>query len=510
MNGNQTRIPAPMGGMSDALLARLSSHVATHMGLHFPRARWQTLEHAFRSAARELGFQDPQACATWFLTTPLNKELVESMAGFLTIGETYFLRESRGFEILTQEIIPEIIRMRGGGEQRLRIWSAGCATGEEPYSIAILLHRMGDTLRDWDISILATDINPKALRKAKEGVYTEWSFRTPPPWLKENYFSRCGDGRLKMISPIKEMVSFSYLNLVEDVYPSLLSETFAMDVIFCRNVLMYFTAERAKKVVERLHRSLVEGGWLIVSPCESSPVHFPQFKAVNFGEATFFRKQSPGTEPRNTRGSEPEVRTTPSQRPRLQPLPSKPTSAPLTPLAAVRPPIPPDQTDYREAVALYDRGLYPEAEKKLAALLSHDQENVKATVLLCRIRANQGRLAEARMLLEKAMAADKLNPGLHYLRAMILQELGADSEAGASLKRALYLDQNLVLAHIALANLALRAGRLKQYRKYLENALSILGSYQPDEILPESEGMTAGRLKQIIGSMEVMGERDEK
>ena len=97
------------GGMSDALLARLSSHVAAHMGLHFPPAKWQTLEKAFSSAAKELCFQDTEECADWFITTPLSKELVESMAGFLTIGETYFLRENRSFEILTEEIIPEII-----------------------------------------------------------------------------------------------------------------------------------------------------------------------------------------------------------------------------------------------------------------------------------------------------------------------------------------------------------------------------------------------------------------
>jgi chemotaxis protein methyltransferase CheR len=204
---NRNRTPGPGGGMSDALLARLSSHVAAHMGLHFPRAKWQTLENAFSSAARELGFQDPRECATWFITTPLNQELVESIAGFLTIGETYFLREKRSFEILAQEIIPEIIRRRRGGEQRLRIWSAGCATGEEPYSIAIVLHGMHDSLRDWDISILATDINPKALRRAKEGVYTQWSFRTAPPWLKENYFIGCTvQGLHELGQKLKELV----------------------------------------------------------------------------------------------------------------------------------------------------------------------------------------------------------------------------------------------------------------------------------------------------------------
>jgi chemotaxis protein methyltransferase CheR len=283
-----------------------------------------------------------------------------------------------------------------------------------------------------------------------------------------------------------------------------------MDVIFCRNVLMYFAPELAGKVVERFHRSLVDGGWLIVSPCETSQVLYPQFKAVSFRDAIFYRKQASETEHRETRGSPQETRFTPSPLPLMHPLPAKPALTPLKPLPAIQPPIPPEQTDFDEAVTLYDKGLYPEAEKMLAPLLPPNRENIEANVLLCRIRANQGRLAEALMLLEQALAADKLNPGLHYLRAMILLEQGDGNEAGASLKRALYLDQDLALAHVALANLALRQGRLKESRKHRENALSILGRYQRDEILPESEGMTAGRLMKIIEAMDIGGDRNER
>lgn len=510
MNCSQDRTHDQKGeGMPETLLAQLSSHVATHMGLYFPPAKWQTLEKAFSSAAGELGFQSPEECASWFITAPVSKELVESMAEHLTIGETYFLRENRSFEILTEEIIPEILLKRSGGEQRLRIWSAGCATGEEPYSMAILLHRMSNALKGWTVSILATDINPKALRKAVEGGYTEWSFRNPPPWLKENYFRKSVDGRLNLIPPIKKMVDFSYLNLVEDYYPSLTGDTNAMDVIFCRNVLMYFTPELARKVVERFHRSLVNGGWLIVSPCEASQVMYPQFKAVSFRDAVFYQKQAPGTEPRPMRDSAPKLRT-PSSIRIVPPLSAKPSSPLHMPLSTIAPPIPPEQTDFEKALTLYEKGLYPEAEIMLVPLVPPNQKNIRENVLLCRIRANQGKLAESLMLLEQVISADKLNPGLHYLRAMILQEQGDNNQACASLKRALYLDQNLVIAHVALANLALRQGKQSECRKYLENAISILGGYQSDDILPESEGMTAGRLMKVIEAMDVMGDRDAR
>ncbi|OGR07380.1 MAG: hypothetical protein A2511_07800 [Deltaproteobacteria bacterium RIFOXYD12_FULL_50_9] len=478
MNSSQTRIPDHVGGgMSDALLARLSSHVASHMGLHFPLTKWPALEKAFNSAAGELGFDNPEECANWFITTPITQELVESMAGYLTIGETYFLRENRSFEIFTAEIIPEIIRKRCGDKQRLRIWSAGCATGEEPYSMAILLDKMNNALKEWNIFILATDINPKALRKATDGIYTEWSFRNTPSWLKENYFRKSADGRLQLISQIKKMVDFSYLNLVEDFYPSLPSGTNAMDVIFCRNVLMYFTPEFARKVVECFYRSLVDEGWLIVSPCEASQVLFSQFKAVSFQDAVLYRKEGNGERGKGTKAESGNRRIGERGKSRIGETVKLRNG----------------ETEQKEAVS----PIPPFSDSPLQS------------VPLCRTLANQGKLAEALMLLEQVIAADKLNPGLHYLQAMILQEQGADSEAKAALKRVLYLDQKFVLAHVALATLALRQGIRKDFQRYLENAFSLLGGYQADEILPESEGMTAGRLMKIIGAMDVMGDRDE-
>lgn len=131
-------------------------------------------------------------------------------------------------------------------------------------------------------------------------------------------------------------------------------------------------------------------------------------------------------------------------------------------------------------------------------MLAVNREDVEAAVLQCRVYANQGKLAEARELLEQAIDGDRLKAGLHYLRAMILQEQGAADEAVVSLKRALYLDQDLVLAHFSLGNLALRQGKMKEARKHFANTLSLLDRYDPADILPESEGLSAGRLGEIM------------
>ena len=489
-------IPA---GVAADLLARFSDFVAAHTGLHFPRKQWRALERGMVCAAREFGFEDPESCIRWIMASPLSREQIEILARHLTVGETYFLREKRSLEVFEEEIVPELIRTRQGDERHLRVWCAGCSTGEEPFSVAILLTAMGAALRDWNISILGTDINPHALGRGAEGVYGEWSFRNPPQGFRDTYFRRTGDGRFEIIPRIRKMVSFSYLNLAEDVYPSLLNNTNGMDVIFCRNVLMYFTPDRARMVVERLHRSLVDGGWLIVSPCEASHFLFSRFKAASFSDAILYRKEDAGVEEQGTvprdRGSAGAGQFVP------EPLPAVSQSPPpllRVPILSPQSPAPRPPSPYEAALALYERGCYPEAEEKLAVLLAVNREDVEAAVLQCRVYANQGKLAEARELLEQAIGVDRLKAGLHYLLAMILQEQGAAGEAAVSLKRALYLDQDLVLAHFSLGNLALRQGRMKEARRHFANTLSLLDRYGPADILPESEGLSAGRLREIM------------
>jgi len=120
--------------ISEVSLSRLSEFVATEMGLHLPRERWSDLERGIRSAAQEFGFKDAEPCIDWLVSSPLARNQIEILASHLTVGETYFFREHKSFDILEEHLFPELIRTRRRGEQSLRIWSAGCCTGEEPYS----------------------------------------------------------------------------------------------------------------------------------------------------------------------------------------------------------------------------------------------------------------------------------------------------------------------------------------------------------------------------------------
>jgi chemotaxis protein methyltransferase CheR len=478
--------------LADPLLSQLSAFVTAQMGLHFPRARWRDLERGIGAAAREFGFHDAASCIQWLVSAPLTQTQIATLASHLTVGETYFFREPKTFARLEARILPELMHCRRGSEQRLRIWSAGCCTGEEPYSIAILLGKMIPDLPDWHLMILATDIHPRFLQKGAEGVYNEWSFRGIPRGIKERYFTRTkGDG-WAILPHIKQMVTFSALNLADDTYPSLLNNTNAMDIIFCRNVLMYFTPEKAEEVIHKLYRALMPGGWLLVSPSETSHILFAQFETVNFPDVILYRKPQIGAT-ETGRVGEWELR-----------LPGSPLGGIADasfPAAEEQPKIEASHVaPYPAAAKLYEQGHAAEAAESLGASRSENPADTQALAELARVYANQGQLAAALVWCEKAVAADKLNPGSHYLLATILQERGQTTESMQSLKRALYLDQHFVLAHFALGTLTRRQGRLKESHKHFANALALLSAYGQDEILPESEGMTAGRLREIIRS----------
>ena len=489
-------------GSSTIKLSELGELVAREMGLHFPPERWRDLERGLRSAAGAFGFADTHACARWLLSAPLTRGQIEVLASHLTIGETYFFREPQSFEIIEQEIIPGLLRSRRNGESRLRIWSAGCATGEEPYSIAIVLHRAIPDLAEWNITLLATDINPQFLEKAAIGVYSDWSFRGMPSGVRERYFQRRKDGRFEILPCVRKMVTFSHLNLADDAYPSLWNNTNAMDIVFCRNVLMYFAPAQAQKVVRNLHHSLVERGWLLVSPSEASQTLFSSFVAVNRPGATLYRKDA-WTQPMHEEAP-------PGGAALPWPLPPAASEAGLDPGFAensdAQPMVSageseravPEGDSADEPLILYEQGRYREAAESLQASLSRHPSDIEGMTLLVRAYANQGKLAEALEWCEKAVAVDKVNSATHYLRAILLQEQGATGEAEAAFRRTLYLDPQFVLAHVALGNLARQRGDRKRSAKHFENALGLLNRHPPEHPLPECEGITAGRLREVI------------
>ncbi|MHB1657617.1 MAG: CheR family methyltransferase [Burkholderiales bacterium] len=461
-------------------MSSLSDFLAAQTGLYFPKKRWGDLERGLVAAACQFGLPHAHACAHWLLSAPLTRSQIETLASHLTVGETYFFREKRSFEALEQHILPALLHAREHTERRLRIWSAGCCTGEEAYSIAMLLDRLIPDPEKWNVTILATDINPAFLRKAAAGIYGEWSFRDTPAWIRTRYFKPGKNARFEIQPRIRKRVTFSYLNLADDVYPSLTNNTNAMDVILCRNVLMYFTPARARQVVENFHRSLVNGGWLIVSPVETSTSLFSRFTAVGFLEAVLYRKLA-NTESLPTATLDPTAAT--GQWPETLPSEGLVTDAALA-------------TPLHEAPLNLDR---PAPQLNEAVPRKVDDGAMPSRT--ARICANQGKLSEAAGWCKKAIDADKLNPAHPYLLSTIRQEQGQYDLAVQALMRVLYLDSDFVLAHFALGNLRLAQGRHREAERHFRNTLALLHRLPCNETLPESDGLSAGRLAEIITSV---------
>ena len=441
------------------LLDAISRLVEAHLGLHYPPERLGDLERGLRSAAKELGFESVDDYARDLVRAGTGMAQMDSLAAHLTIGETYFCRDPKAFDALEKKILPAIIQERQGSARRLRIWSAGCCTGEEAYSIAMVLRRAIPDIDDWQVTLLATDVNPKFLHKAAEGVYGQWSFRGVPDSVKETSFHRLPDGHFEILPAIRKMVTFGCLNLAEDVYPSLATNTNAMDIIFCRNVLIYFSPEQLRKALANLRHSLRNGGWLFVSAAEASQQVFAEFSPAGFEGIAVYRKGPP----------QPQEKT--QERASL-------------PIASVAP-------DWMRA-------------EPVAPIPATEQPAIAPTHPAAEARqlANEGRLGQALIACDLAIKAEKVVASHYYLRGAILQEQDAVDEAVTAFRQALYLDHGFVVAHFALGNSMLRQGRNSDARRCFANARSLLQNYAPEAELPDSDGITAGRFLDILSSMQ--------
>ncbi|MFH0976463.1 MAG: CheR family methyltransferase [Spirochaetota bacterium] len=481
------------------IMARLADVISERTGLCFPSERWTDLERGLRSAMPELGFSGLTEMYKWLLTADPVRRETEILASHLTIGETYFFRDRAFFNSLRNTVIPELVDAKIKTSRSLRIWSAGCCTGEEPYSVAIMLREIIPDISEWNITLLATDINRRFLNKAINGIYNQWSFRQTSDDVRERFFVNAGNNLFSINNEIVSMVKFSILNLVEDVYPSLLNNTNAMDLIICRNVLMYLKAGQAAEVVRRLYNSLVSRGLLSISPVEHSAAIAEYFDAENIDGVTLYRKalnvrqkavntQKPETEKHESwhnhisEVKHPEIQAVTTV---IKETESQDESESI-----------PDK--WSEAGTLYNSGDYTGAIGILTQLEKQGRAEAREMALLASCYANRGMLADARSWCEAAIVRDKLNPRLYYLLSVILHEQGETEQAETAFRKTLYLDPEFALAFFALGNIAAQKGDFKTAEKHYRIVLELLKKFNPEDIIPGSEGMQVGKLSEII------------
>jgi chemotaxis protein methyltransferase CheR len=455
------------------LWAGVSQWLEAETGLHFPPTKWADLQRGLAAAASRLGFSDAASLGRRLLARPPDDAQRDVLAQCLAIGETYFFRDPGLLDSIGAEVLWPLLQARRHGTRHLRLWSAACSTGEEPYSLALLVASLLPDWRDWNISILATDNNRAALDKARAGSYGPWSLRGGVPASARTYLRRQPDGSHAVAPEIRALVRFEPLNLVKDRMGALLAAG-GMDLVLCRNVLIYFERERAQQVLGRLGDTLVPGGWLVTGSVEAPTGSVPGLSHARLGGLTVLRKM-PWEWPVAAAASVPA--------PIRLPAPPAAPQRPAVEAVSTRVAAPPDMVPEAAAPA--------QPEEAEAAALGRES----------RSRADAGELERAEQLCRAAMAQEKLNPEWPYLLSSILSEQGAAGGATRALQRTLYLDPGHVLARFSLGSLALRQGAIRTGRKHLALALTRLDDCAPDEVLRGSGGLSARELRGIILNM---------
>lgn len=418
-----------MSAIDDTVVADVldlaAQRVEAATGLTFAGPRRRQFDAALERMAAALGLPGAAASASWLLAGPWDDARSSLCARFLTIGETYFLREPRALGLVCDQARALLAR---GAPRPLRVWSAGCCTGEEPYSIALALRRDVPRLPPDKVDILATDLNDAFLDVARAGIYRRWSFRRTDPADLAAFFRPLGDGRFEVDASLRAQVRFAHLNLASAVYPSAATGTLAQDVIFCRNVLMYFAPAQAARVVARLRGCLVDGGWLVVNASEASTRLFEGFTPVYLEDAVFFRKDAvvpvaPAVVP-----AVPQAAPVP----RREPLPATAPSAP----------VPPDDAAMARVHAL----------------------------------AQAGRREEALQCLRRTVETEALSAPVQQRAALFALEHGDRALARHCARRLLYLEPDSAFGHYLWALIEDAAGRRPRARSLLRDCRRLAGA----------------------------------
>lgn len=427
----------------ESLLLKFRDFIEEHSGLNIEKDKFDSLKISIYTRATRNGFSSYEE---YYNKIVESEEEFRNLISLLAVNETYFFRYPEQFRILKEYVIPKIVELNKHKPLRsIRIWSAGCSTGEEAYSIAITVLESNIDLSSWEVHILGTDVSSKALRKAIEGKYSKNSFRITEEEFKKKYFRRISKDLWEVIEDVKKLVSFTYHNLIKEPYP--LSFLELWDIIFCRNVTIYFKPESTKRVIHNLFNSLKPGGFLFTGHTETLYHINPGFEVIKFGDAFIFRKP---TEKENKIFS---VQADFSQN--FHERDKNVSGINVLPL------------DSEDLV-----GRISEIQQKDKNLNAKEKMDFYKKVIYSLL--DEGKAESALEQINKAMLLNLKDAEIYYLRGLALKKLGNFSEAEQEFRKAIYLDRNNYLSQIELANLLVLNGDVKQALRYYKSAINSL------------------------------------
>jgi chemotaxis protein methyltransferase CheR len=258
MISNEKRIDLP-----DDIFHLFRDIIYKHCGVVLDEGSKIFIENRLQNSIRRRKFDNFRNYYYFLKYDRKKDEELANVIDLLTIHETYFFREDHQLKSFSDEVLPEIIK-RKSQEKNLRIWSAGCSTGEEPYTISIIINEKKE-LKNWNVEIIGTDVSHRVLQSARRGLYQPTAFRSIDPRYVSMYFRKESDG-YRIADQIKKNVIFLHLNIMDDNRMALINP---VDIIFCRNMIIYFDLEGKRKVIDTFYRKLKVGGYLLLGHSES-------------------------------------------------------------------------------------------------------------------------------------------------------------------------------------------------------------------------------------------------
>ncbi len=415
----------------------------------------------------------------------------------ITVRESYFFRDQYQIDFIKDTWLPGLTaRKRESGERSLRIWSAGCSSGQEIYTVAIVLKETMHDVRDWDITLLGTDINAGILPEAASGVYKDWSFRSTPEHILSKYFVRTGT-EFTIRPDIREMVKFKYLNLIDGDFPFNLEPACLFDMILCRNVFIYLDPGIVKGILRKFVSLLSPDGVLILG---ASDLVEPDISGLElrYHQNMFYYQRSQMVSESQRHECAPRARLAEVE---WQPKKAKPpVVVPKKKASAVSPALQKQQTPHEEAVMLDRKGLWHKIPEFVDAYSALHGEDAFLVGLKAKALASLGNLAASAELCNHSIELDKTCKYCYYIQATIFIEMGKNEDAQNALRKAIYLDHNFFEAHFHLGQLLVRLRNHKAGLKSLRNALELVERADPESFLFLEQELTCGQLAQILRS----------
>jgi len=476
---------------------RLRQLITDHSGLDSSAQADNALE---RAVAQRLAAYELASLADYWpvLRSSSGSREINSLVQLLTNKETFFFRETHQFELLSDQLLPELLSR---GHIPLRLWSAGCATGEEPYSLAITLLEYQREHGELQAQVIGTDIDTNALEQARRGVYGERAVRLVRPGLRQRYFSF--DGQAYRINPqVGRLVKFQTHNLAEDTCPSSLVD---VDIVFCRNITIYFDDRARDRLNARLADCLRPGGYLFVASAETMSHNLGRLELISVGNTFLFQKAlaprpslpsgpqpvGKGSAPDGARGQAQEQPSTSrgSQQRGIKADNGEPANGRRegSPGRAAHPELDADRhtptqppspllpsSPLRRAVEAFQRQDYQAALRRLDRIPADGSIWLDVYCLRSAVLLQQERLGEAETHCQTLLAHDPWHADAHFMMGLIFRQQNEMEAAVRSFRTAIYLQPEHRHAHFYLAEIYRALGLRELARREYKNTLNIL------------------------------------